>query len=97
MAQFLDALSIMLGRRAIDRTGLTGAFAIHLEFSPEGTALDRRGVGDIDSPANAGSPDTSLPSIFTAVQEQLGLKLESQRGPAEVLVIDRMERVPSGN
>jgi uncharacterized protein (TIGR03435 family) len=97
MAQFLDALSIMLGRRTIDRTGSTGIFDIHLEFSPEGTALDRRGVGDIDSPANAGSPDTSRPSIFTAVQEQLGLKLESQRGPAEVLVIDRMERVPSGN
>jgi uncharacterized protein (TIGR03435 family) len=97
MAQFVDALSIVLGRRAIDQTGFKGTFDVHLEFAPEGTALDRRRVGDIDSPANQGNPDTSRPSIFTAVQEQLGLKLESQKGPAEMLVIDRVERTPTEN
>jgi uncharacterized protein (TIGR03435 family) len=97
MPQFVDALSIVLGRRVIDKTGFTGTFDIHLEFSPEGTALDRRGPGDAGSPVNAGNPDTSRPSIFTAVQEQLGLKLESQKAPAEVLVIDHVERVPTEN
>jgi uncharacterized protein (TIGR03435 family) len=97
MAQFLDALSIVLGRRVVDKTGFAGTFDIHLEFSPEGTALDRRGPGDVGLPVNAGNPDTSRPSIFTAVQEQLGLKLESQKAPAEVLVIDRVERVPTEN
>jgi len=97
MAQFVDALSIVLGRRAVDKTGFAGTFDVHLEFSPEGTALDRRGPGDIESPANAGNPDTSWPSIFTAVQEQLGLRLESQKGPSEVLVIDDVERAPSEN
>jgi uncharacterized protein (TIGR03435 family) len=97
MPQFVDALSIVLGRRAIDKTGFTGTFDIHLEFSPEGTALDRGGPGDVALPVNAGNPDTSRPSIFTAVQEQLGLKLESQKAPAEVLVIDHVERVPTEN
>lgn len=97
MAQFTDALSIMLGRRAIDKTGLTGTFDVHLEFSPEGTALDRRGPRDNDLPANAGNPDTSRPSIFTAMQEELGLRLESQKGPAEMLVIDHLERAPADN
>jgi uncharacterized protein (TIGR03435 family) len=97
MPQFVDALSIVLGRRVIDKTGFTGTFDIHLEFSPEGTALDRRGSGDVGLPVNTGNPDTSRPSIFTAVQEQLGLKLESQKAPAEVLVIDHVERVPTEN
>lgn len=97
MQQFVDALSIVLGRRVVDKTGFPGTFDIHLEFSPEGTALDRRGPGDVESPANAANPDTSRPSIFTALQEQLGLKLESQKGPADVLVIDHLERAPTEN
>ena len=97
MPQFVDALSIVLGRRVIDKTGFIGSFDVHLEFSPEGTALDRRGLGDVDLTANIANPDTSRPSIFTAVQEQLGLKLDSQKGPMEVLVIDHVERVPGEN
>jgi len=97
MQQFVDALSIVLVRRVVDQTGFPGTFDIHLEFSPEGTVLDRRGPGDVDSPANAVNPDTSRPSIFTALQEQLGLKLESQKGLADVLVIDHLERAPTEN
>jgi uncharacterized protein (TIGR03435 family) len=73
-------LGVMTRRPVLDRTGLTGEFDLALEFAP----LD----------AVAG--DSSAPSLFTAVQEQLGLRLESARVPAEVIVIDRAER-PSEN
>jgi len=69
-----------LDRPVIDQTGLTGMFDIHLEFAREG--------------APAG--DLSAPSLFTAVQEQLGLRLTPDKGPVEVLVIDHLER-PSEN
>jgi len=90
MKQLVDGLSNILGRPVIDKTGFTGTFDVHLEFSPEGTAF---GGGLPGMPG--GLPpgfDTSGPSIFTAVQDQLGLKLESQKGPAEILVIDHAER-----
>src|SRR5262249_43937130 len=73
-------LGVMTRRPVLDKTGLTGEFTIDLEFAPP------------DAPAG----DSSAPSIFTAVQEQLGLKLESSRVPAEIIVIDRAER-PSEN
>jgi uncharacterized protein (TIGR03435 family) len=67
-------------RPVIDQTGLAGMFDIHLEFAREGAPAD----------------DLSAPSLFTAVQEQLGLKLTPDKGPVEVLVIDHLER-PSEN
>lgn len=77
----MDTLAIMLtssvfNQRVIDRTGLSGEFELDLRFTPD------------SSPAAA----PEFPSIFTAVQEQLGLKLEAARGPVEVLVIDSVER-----
>lgn len=69
-------------RQIIDKTGLTGLFDIHLFFAPENAA------------ANAGA--TSGPSFFTAVQEQLGLKLEPSKAPLPVLVIESIQR-PSEN
>jgi uncharacterized protein (TIGR03435 family) len=77
----------MLGRNVIDGTGLTGTFDIHLTW-----AVDFVRPGAIDTTP----PDLTGPSIFTALQEQLGLKLESTKGPVEVLVIDHVER-PSEN
>jgi uncharacterized protein (TIGR03435 family) len=68
------------GREVVDRTGLSGNFDFDLRFAPE--AL-RSAVADDDS---------NLPNVFTAVQEQLGLKLDAQRGPVEYLVIERVER-----
>jgi uncharacterized protein (TIGR03435 family) len=74
-----------VGRMVLDRTGLSGAFDLDLEWTPERTAL----AGD----ASPGAPPASEgPSIFTALQEQLGLKLDSRRGPVDVLVIDHVER-----
>src|ERR1019366_1635234 len=97
MAQLVNALSNLLGRPVIDKTGFTGTFDVHLDFSREGTAgLGGGGFGPAGLPADAANTDNPAPSIFTAVQEQLGLKLESQKAPGEILVIDHAEKA-SGN
>jgi uncharacterized protein (TIGR03435 family) len=67
-------------RTVIDRTGLTGSFDIDVQWS----------VASAEPTPNA--PPNSAPSIFTAIQEQLGLKLEPQRGPVDVLVVDRADK-----
>jgi uncharacterized protein (TIGR03435 family) len=72
-----------------DRTGLTGNFDFTLQF-----ATERPGPDDtLNGQPMAGS---DLPFLFEAIQQQLGLKLESGKGPVEVIVIDHVER-PSGN
>jgi uncharacterized protein (TIGR03435 family) len=93
LAQLANGLSTLVGRIVRDRTGLTGNFEFTLRWTPDQIpqGFDRKagaiGLAPID-------PDG--PSIFTAVREQLGLKLESQKGPVDVLVIDRAEH-PIGN
>ena len=82
---FLSMLSRQLGRTVIDRTGLTGNYDFTLRWAPD------NGVTTASNGSDGAQPDT-LPSIFTAVQEQLGLKLESTKVPASVLVIDHLER-----
>jgi uncharacterized protein (TIGR03435 family) len=75
----------------VDKTGLDGTYDISLHWMPDETQAF------LAPPEQAAPPaDSSGLSIFTAVQEQLGLRLESQKGPVEVLVIDRAER-PSAN
>lgn len=75
----------------IDRTNLTGRFDIRLQWTPD------VGENPLDPRGNAiPTADPSRPSIFAAIQEQLGLQLESPKGPVEALVIDRVEK-PSGN
>jgi uncharacterized protein (TIGR03435 family) len=74
-----------LDRPVIDRTGIAGLFDIHLEFN-----------GLENSAGLSGDADNAAPSVFTAVQEQLGLKLSPEKGPVEVLVIDHVEK-PSAN
>jgi uncharacterized protein (TIGR03435 family) len=88
MEQLAVTLQSMVGRPVVDRTGLTGAFDVDLQWTPERDA--DAAAGGNTSTANDG------PSIFTAVQEQLGLKLESQRGQFDALVIDHVER-PTAN
>ena len=91
LGQLTATLSSTVGRPVVDRTHLTGAFDITLEFRPE---FQVGFASPPDSGAPAGAADA--PSIFTALQEQLGLKLESTRGPVDVLVIDHAEK-PSDN
>jgi uncharacterized protein (TIGR03435 family) len=74
--------SLMLDRPVVDRTGLTGEYDVKLEATPESRYRAASEFGDT--------------SVFTAVQEQLGLKLEPQKAMIDVIVIDRLER-PSVN
>ena len=84
-----------LNRLVIDRTGLPGFFDVELLFTPDLSALPDVALSFLkDARAASGAPpiDPNGPSIFTAVQEQLGLKLDPQRGPVEVLMIDRVAK-----
>ena len=78
---FCSFLEEAAGRTVIDKTGLTGMYDLHLKWAQDLTT---------DSNADA------LPPIFTALQEQLGLRLQADKGPVETLVVDHIER-PSGN
>jgi len=82
MSDIKNILEGPTGRYIIDKTGLTGHYDFELRWTPDDTPAD--------------SPLVGGPSIFTAVQEQLGLKLESARAPVDVLVIDSAQR-PSEN
>jgi uncharacterized protein (TIGR03435 family) len=93
MANVAPMLARILGSAVIDKTGLAGNFDVRAEWTPdENQALVFLQPGGPPPPPS----DTAGPSIFTAMQEQLGLKLESQKGPVEILVIDRAEK-PSEN
>jgi uncharacterized protein (TIGR03435 family) len=92
-----SVLSQQLGRQVLDQTGLKGNFDLTLKWTPEqGEGMMPGGPGGGPPPDGAPPPDASGPSIFTALQEQLGLKLEATKAPAEVLDIDHAER-PSEN
>jgi uncharacterized protein (TIGR03435 family) len=82
-------LTRQTGRTVIDRTGLTGVYTFTMTFVGEDVSAA--------DPGDSGSAsEPTAPSLFTALQEQLGLKLESSKGPVQVLVIDHAER-PSAN
>ena len=80
LARVVTAVSMAVSRGVVDRTGFEGPFDVELEWS-----------SDVAASASNGN----TPSIFTALQEQLGLRLEPSRGPVEVLVIDSVERPTS--
>jgi uncharacterized protein (TIGR03435 family) len=88
-------LSGQLGRTVIDKTGLTGDFDYKLDWTPDDATLAMTKAGN-PSGDNASSPDTAGPSLFTAIEEQLGLKLESTKGPVDVIVIDQLNQ-PTAN
>jgi uncharacterized protein (TIGR03435 family) len=82
LAQTLTNVPVITGidRPVVDRTGLKGNFGFELKFAP----------------ATSTTPDPDRPHLITALQEQLGLKLEASRAPIDVLVIDSVEK-PSPN
>jgi bla regulator protein BlaR1 len=82
---FSALLGVILGRPVIDRTGINGRFDFDVDF-----AIDQSTPGF--APETTPTDPAVGVSVFTAVQEQLGLKLESTKGPGEVLVIDHVER-----
>ena len=83
----MQRLAILLSRFekniVVDQTGLRGSYVVRLDWTPdEGAAIAK---------------DLSGPSLFTALSQQLGLRLEPRKGPLEVLVVDHAEKVPSAN
>lgn len=96
IASMLPPLSQQLGRTVVNKTGLTGNYDIELRWTPDKGSGPTFAAPGGDQQGAAPTADSSGLSIFTAIQEQLGLKLESTKAPAEILVIDYAER-PSVN
>jgi uncharacterized protein (TIGR03435 family) len=82
-------LADLVGRPVVDKTGLTGLYDFTLKYAPEGRVAGPFALLGTTVPAEI---DPNAPTIFTAVQEQLGLKLESARGSVDVVVIDSIEK-----
>jgi bla regulator protein BlaR1 len=80
LAMLINFISSQVGRTVVNQTGTSARYAINLHWTPD----------------LAVQPDSPDASIFTALQEQLGLKLESTRGPVEMIIIERIDR-PSAN
>jgi uncharacterized protein (TIGR03435 family) len=88
MAELARSLSLVMDRTVIDRTGLTALSDIQLTFLPD----DSTAAMPPPPPGAVPALEMKAPSILTALQEQLGLRLESTKGPVEVIVIDHAER-----
>jgi uncharacterized protein (TIGR03435 family) len=95
ISALVNTLSQQLGRTVVDQTGLKGNYDFELKWTPD---LSQGGgpFGGGPLPPGVEAPDPNGPTVFTAVQEQLGLKLESQKGPVDVIVIDQAAK-PSEN
>ena len=87
-------LSSQAGRQVIDKTGLTGLYDVELKFAPSQPM--QLPPGGLPPGVTLPEADPNAPSIFTAVQEQLGLKLESSKAPLESIVVDHVEK-PTAN
>ena len=98
IANLIRSLSVVLGSTIADQTGLTGKYDFDLKWTPEVGSGMPSGPSD-GGPAGAGNPpppDNASPSLFTALEEQLGLKLDAKKVPTDVIVIDHRDQ-PSPN
>jgi uncharacterized protein (TIGR03435 family) len=86
ISQVTQMLTGQSGRLVYDKTNLTGNWDFTLRF-----AFEQRGGAPLPPGVNLPPPDPDAPSLFTALQEQLGMKLESAKAPVEVTVIDSIE------
>jgi uncharacterized protein (TIGR03435 family) len=90
MAEYAQMLQEgMFDRPVLDQTGISGRYDLKFTFMPDDSLFEGRGPQPTVS-------DNPAPSFFTAIQEQLGLKLEAMKAPADVMVIDHVEK-PSEN
>jgi uncharacterized protein (TIGR03435 family) len=96
MSNLANMLSTQLHRTVLDKTGLTGKYDLELNWTPDPGAEPMFKGPDSGQHSSDTAQDSSGPTIFTALQEQLGLKLQSARGPVETIVIDHVE-MPSEN
>jgi uncharacterized protein (TIGR03435 family) len=84
LATFSKFLASQTGRSVTDKTGITGSFDFTLDWTPD--------EGAAATPAESGTAAQQFPPFFLALQDQLGLRLEQQKGPVEVLVVEHAER-----
>jgi uncharacterized protein (TIGR03435 family) len=91
MADLAKALSLVMGRTVIDRTGIEGLFDLDLNFNVDETTT----AMPPPPPGMAPPVEMTPPTMFTALQEQLGLRLESAKGPVEVLVVEHADKPPA--
>jgi uncharacterized protein (TIGR03435 family) len=101
MENFAAAVSFRLGRPVVDRSGLPDRYDFDLKWSEEFDGRQIAKEKGIAIPADARPPaspaaDPSGPSLFTAIEKQLGLRLEATKGPVEMIVIDSAEK-PTAN
>jgi uncharacterized protein (TIGR03435 family) len=91
MADIAEMVTSLLGRLAVDKTAVKGAYDYTLDFAP----------GSINIPiAEAGgapAPEDSYPDFIVAMERQMGIKIDGKTGPADVIVIDHAQRTPTGN
>ena len=92
LSRLAAVLSQYAGRVVVDRTGIAGPYDFDLTWTPDQFRGRQAAPGEQPLQVNGAPVDANGPSLFTAVQEQLGLKLEATRGPVDVLVIDGAER-----
>jgi uncharacterized protein (TIGR03435 family) len=107
IAKLVDALAMQLDRPVVDMTGLAGTYDLTLEFAPDPSIMQAKMAAmgmpppppppDGAGPAAAPSESGPLATIFTALPEQLGLRLEARKGPVELLVVDSAEKTPADN
>lgn len=107
IAKLVDALAMQLDRPIVDMTGLTGTYDITLEFAPDPAIIQAKmaamGMPPPPPPSDGAGPGAApsdsgpLATIFTALPEQLGLRLEARKGPVELLVVDSAEKTPAEN
>ena len=96
MQEIARTLSFHLGRPVVDETGLKGQYDIELRWWIDVAWLLEQS-GRQDDVKDLGGTGRSGPSLIRAVQDQLGLKLNSRRGPGDVVAIDHLEKTPTGN
>jgi uncharacterized protein (TIGR03435 family) len=92
MPELIDSLSRRVDRPVVDKTGLKGVYNFTLQWSPE----DMHSMPSAQEDGSEAN-DNSGPTIFTAIQEQLGLKLVPRKDQVEILVIDHVNKVPTEN
>jgi len=96
MAQFAGRLERDTGRPVRDRTGLQGTYDLKLDYSVAGLG-GQLWMVRAQQRLDADAPDDGGPTLFNALQRQLGLKLEDRKEPFDVIVIDHLEKVPTEN
>jgi uncharacterized protein (TIGR03435 family) len=87
MPDLANALARVLGRPVVDQTGLTATYDIKLEWTPDPSSPP---PPDADAPAPG-------PSLFTVLRDQLGLRLQTQKVSVDAVIVDRVEKTPTGN